>query len=111
MHATTAMSYQERYFQRHHVNLRQSFRRARTVPLPMYQDSSRIWHYHVVCLTCHPDHWEAIRSSCAVPTRAEAFRLQNEENHGVHGVDAGHRHVLLGCGGIPCRIAPLMPPD
>ena len=91
------------------MNLRQSFRRARTIPLPNYPDATKIWHYHVACPACHPDRLEALHHTDAVPTRAEAFRLQASLSGGIHGDDAGHHHVLLGCAGAHCRIHSLSP--
>lgn len=93
------------------VNLRQSFRRARTVPLPWYDDSSRLWHYHVVCKHCLPD-WlnTPLPSTSAVPTRAEALRLQQEYNADIPDhLFVGHRHVIMGCAGTRCTVQSLAP--
>lgn len=90
------------------------FRRS-TTELPMYTDSSKLWHYHVVCRGCVPKGIEATSPaweytpSYVVATRAEAVVLRDDANESIHGTLAGHRHVLEGCASTDCTLSVNVP--
>ena len=91
-----------------------SFKRS-TTELPMYTDSSRLWHYHVVCRGCTPKEVEATARAWEytpiyiVATRAEAVVLRDDANEGIHGALTGHRHVLEGCASTDCQLTSSTP--
>jgi len=72
----------------------------RNRPLPSYPDASRDWHYHVVCVACHPK-GTSLAAGLVVQTRREALPLARRLNAESGGQQ--HRFVLQGCA-LACRI-------
>lgn len=67
-------------------------RRQRERALPHYPDSSRLWHYHLLCRHCHP---YGLTSDYVMATRRDVFRLQQELNDSI--LFPVHKYVVIGC--------------
>jgi hypothetical protein len=66
-------------------------------PLPRYDDSSRLWHYHVLCRHCTPT---GITSGYVLPTRGEAVEIRDDLNASI--LAPVHHYIVTGCGLLAC---------
>ena len=73
-------------------------RRQRDIPLPSYQDSSLLWHYHVLCRHCTP---YGLTDQYVKPTRRAAFELREELNESI--LFPVHTYVVIGCALGECQ--------